>query len=89
MSLRGAKLEVNVPLAQRWLRTNDSNQRPSIYEIAENVFSIETEDGIINYRLQLWVVLHVPPRMFVQDQREWGDGFAWVGGRPESNRQKF
>ena len=89
VSLHGKKLEVDVPLAQPWTPTNDVNRRPSIYEIGEDIFYIKTEDGNINYRLQIWVVLHGQSKMFVQDQREWGDGFAWIGGRPESNPRKF
>jgi hypothetical protein len=60
-----------------------------VYEITEDVFYIQTEKETINYRLQVWVVLHGKSRMFVPDQREWGDGFAWIGGRPESNPRKF
>jgi hypothetical protein len=88
-SLHGMKLQVDVPLTQRWSPTNDSNRRPSIYEIAEDFFLIETGDEKICYRLQIWVVLHGPSKMFVSDQQEWGDGFAWIGGRPESDRRKF
>jgi hypothetical protein len=55
----------------------------------EDVFEVETIDGVLNYRLQVWVVLHGQSRMFVKEERELGDGFAWVGGRPESNRRKF
>jgi hypothetical protein len=89
VSLHGMKLEVDIPLDQHWTPTNDLNKRPSIYEIAENIFYIETKDGNINYRLQIWAILHGQSKMFVMDQHEWGDGFAWVGGRPESNRRKF
>jgi hypothetical protein len=89
VSLHGWKLEVDVPMAQAWFPTNDSNRRPMIYEIGEDIFSINTSEGVIPYRLQIWVVLHGPSRMFVKDQHERGDGFAWVGGRPESNRRKF
>jgi hypothetical protein len=53
VSLHGMKLEIDVPLAQRWTPTNDSNRRPSIYEIVEDVFYVETEEGKINYRLQV------------------------------------
>jgi len=83
------KLEVDVPLAQSWKKTNDLNRRPIVYEIADDVFSIETEEGSIDYRLQVWVVLRGESKMFVPDQFEYGDGFAWIGGRPESNREKF
>jgi hypothetical protein len=89
VSLHGMKLEVDVPLAQQWTQTADVNRRPRIYEIGEDIFYIETEDGNINYRLQIWVVLHGQSKMFVPEQREWGDGFAWIGGRPESNPRKF
>ena len=89
VSLHGMNLEVCVPLAQGWKPTSDANRRPSIYEIGEDIFYIETLDGNIHYRLQIWVVLHGKSNMFVPDQREWGDGFAWIGGRPESNRRKF
>jgi hypothetical protein len=89
VSLHGMKLEVDVPLSQRWMPTNDSNRRPSVFGFSEDAFSIETKDGSIYYRLQVWLVLHGPSRMFVPDQREHGDGFAWIGGRPESNRRKF
>jgi hypothetical protein len=89
VSLHGMKLEVDVPLAQRWTLTNDSNRRLSIYEIAENAFCVQTGDGKITYRLQVWVVFHGQSKMFVPSQSEWGDGFAWIGGRPESNRRKF
>jgi hypothetical protein len=40
VSLHGMKLEVDVPLAQDWTPTNDSNRRPSIYEIGEDIFYI-------------------------------------------------
>lgn len=89
VSLHGMKLEIEVPLKQYWAATNDVNRRPNIYEISEDIFSIETPDGVISYRLQIWVVLHGQSRMFVRDQYEQGDGFAWTGGRPESNRRKF
>lgn len=89
VSLHGMKLEVDVPLAQSWKKTNDLNRRPIVYEIADDVFSIETEEGSIDYRLQVWVVLRGESKMFVPDQFEYGDGFAWIGGRPESNREKF
>lgn len=89
VSLQGMKLEVDIPLAQNWAPTNGSNRRPSIYEMSENVFEVETIDGVINYRLQVWVVFHGQSKMFVKEERELGDGFAWVGGRPESNRRKF
>jgi hypothetical protein len=89
VSLHGMKLEVDVPLAQRWTPTNDSNRRPSIYEIVEDVFYTKTEEGKIYYRLQIWVVLHGQSKMFVPDHYERGDGFAWIGGRPESNPRKF
>lgn len=87
ISLHGMNLEVDVPLTQGWRR--DKNGRPLIHEIEEDVFSVETSEGSINYRLQIWVTFFGRSSMFVPDQREWGDGFAWVGGRPESNRQKF
>jgi hypothetical protein len=89
VSLHGMKLEVDVPFAQSWAPTNDSNRRPSVYEIREDVFCIETTDGNVKYRLQLWVVLHGRSKMFVKDERELGDGFSLAGGRPESNRRKF
>jgi hypothetical protein len=89
VSLHGTKLEVDIPLTQDWVSTNDSNRRPSIYVMKEDVFEVETIDGVLNYRLQVWVVLHGQSRMFVKEERELGDGFAWVGGRPESNRRKF
>jgi hypothetical protein len=87
--LHGMKLEVEVPLDQGWKRTNDINRRPCVHEIGEDIFSVDTDDGAISYRIQIWVVLHGQSKMFVPDQREWGDGFAWIGGRPESNPRKF
>ena len=89
VSLHGVRLQVDVPLSQDWSLTNDSNRRPSIYVMDEDVFCVDTSDGAIHYRLQLWIVLHGRSQMFVKAEREWGDGFAWVGGRPESNRRKF
>jgi hypothetical protein len=89
ISLHGTKLEVDVPLAQGWTPTNDSNRRPCLYEIGEDIFSVVTEEGTISCRLQIWVVLHGESSMFVKDEHERGDGFAWIGGRPESNRRKF
>ena len=89
VSLHGMRIEVDVPLDQAWSATKDLNKYPIVYAIREDVFSIETGEGRINYRLQFWVVLHGPSRMFVPNQYETGDGFAWVGGRPESNRQRF
>jgi hypothetical protein len=44
VSLHGVKLEVCVPLSQEWKPTNDSNRRPSIYEIGEDIFYLETSD---------------------------------------------
>ena len=89
VTLHGMKLEVDVPLAQDWMPTRDLNRRPSIYDIGEDIFSIVTKGGTITYRLQIWVVLHGQSEMFVPDQREMGDGFAWIGGRLKSNRRKF
>lgn len=89
VSLHGLRLQVDVPLSQDWSLTNDSNRRPSIYVMDEDVFCVDTSDGAIHYRLQLWIVLHGRSQMFVKAEHEWGDGFAWVGGRPESNRRKF
>lgn len=89
VSLHGVKLEIDVPLDQPWLPTKDLNRHPRIYEIAEDAFSLTTSEGEISYRLQIWVVFQGSSTMFVKDQFEKGDGFAWAGGRPESNRRKF
>jgi hypothetical protein len=87
ISLHGTKLEVDVPMDQVWKQTSDNHRRPCIYEFKEDIFSIATDDGTIYYRIQIWVVFHGESRMFVPDQHEWGDGFAWIGGLPESNRR--
>jgi hypothetical protein len=89
VSLHGVKLEINIPLDQRWSQTQDRNKYPIIFENADDIFIIKTEEGTISYRLQIWIVLHGPLTMFVRDQFEKGDGFAWIGGRSESNRRKF
>jgi len=89
LMLHGTKMDIDVPLSQEWAVTKDSNHRPVIYELRENAFSIDFSEGSINYRVQVWVTHHGPPHMFVRDAFEHGDGFAWVGGRPESNRRKF
>jgi hypothetical protein len=84
-----SKMEVTVPLIHnRWLPTNESN-RIGIYAIEDPLFSLDAPDGELRFRAQLWFVYHGPKSMFVKHQYEWGDGFAWVGGRPESNRRKF
>jgi hypothetical protein len=79
---------LNIPLLNVWQPTNNSG-RQRIYENGERLFSITTPDGVIEYRVQLWVVAYETRRIFFQTEYEWGDGFAWVGGRPESNRRKF
>jgi hypothetical protein len=89
ISLHGLRLQVDIAMGQVWFTTQDQNRRPIIYETSENLFSVDTPDGPISYRMQLWVVLHGQSKMFVRDQYEHGDGFAWIGGRPESNRRKF
>jgi hypothetical protein len=89
VSLHGLKLELDVSLAQPWRPTNDANRRPSVYEIEEDAFIVRTPEGDIYYRLQVWLVLHGQSKMFVKDEYEWGDGFAWIGGRPESDRSRF
>jgi hypothetical protein len=86
--VNGPKMEVNIPLSNTWRPTRDSGN-PIVYEIGDPLFSLTVVDETIGYRVQLWVVLHGPRNMFVRDQYEWGDGFAWIGGRPESNRRKF
>jgi hypothetical protein len=89
LRLNGTKLNVEVPLEQAWRPTKDLNRRPSIYEIDDDIFVVNTNEGSISYRIQLWVVLHGPSSMFVRDEYDWGDGFAWIGGRPESDRRRF
>ena len=79
---------LNIPLLNVWQPTNNSDKQ-WIYEKGERLFSITTPDGVIEYRVQLWVVAYGTRRIFVQTEYEWGDGFAWIGGRPESNRRKF
>jgi hypothetical protein len=60
-----------------------------VYATKEPLFSIETKDGLIGYRVQLWFSRYDQKDMIVQDQYDDGDGVALSGGRPESNRRKF
>lgn len=87
VNVDGFTMNVDVPLTQEW-RPNKQG-RPLIYEISDRLFQTATPDGNVGYRVQLWVVHHGDDKMFVRSEHEWGDGFAWVGGRPESNRRKF
>jgi hypothetical protein len=89
ISIDGAKMEVNIPLSYNtWNPTQDSG-RLGIYVFKEPLFSITTPEGDIEFRIQLWFVHHSPRSMSVKHQYEWGDGFAWIGGRPESNPRRF
>jgi hypothetical protein len=87
--LESSRLIVSVPLAQRWLPTQNKSRNPSIYVDGSGLFRQHAESGEVSYRFQMWVVLHGQSHMFGEDKHEWGDGFAWVGGRPESSRHKF
>ena len=83
-------LLLRIPIAdQRWVPTNNLSRHPSIYLSEGSLFRIQIEEFLISYDLYAWVRLHGPTKMFVPDKFEWGDGFAWVGGRPESNRRRF
>lgn len=89
VSVNGSRMEVDIPLSNNaWGLTQESN-RLRIHVQKEPLFSIATPDGVIGFRVQLWFVHHGPRSMFVKHQYEWGDGLAWIGGRPESNRRKF
>lgn len=85
--IHGFAIVIDVPLGQGWSRSKQG--RPLIYQISERLFQAKTLDGPIDFRAQLWVVYHGEEKMFVKHEYEWGDGFAWIGGRPESNRRKF
>jgi len=87
VSIDGPVMVIDVPLTQGWRLSQQG--RPMLYEISDQLFQSMTTEGSIDYRVQLWVVYHGDEKMFVKNEREWGDGFAWVGGRPESNRRKF
>jgi hypothetical protein len=88
--LFGSILRVRIPIVeQRWVPTNNQSRHPSIYLFEESLFTAEIDGRHIRYDMQVWVRLHGRTRMFVPDKFEWGDGFAWVGGRPESNRRRF
>jgi hypothetical protein len=87
--ISGGHLELLAKMAQPWKATNNPSRNPSIYASEEVLFSHNSLDGEISYSLQLWLVFRGPSKMFVPDVYEWGDGFAWVGGRPESNRRRF
>jgi hypothetical protein len=89
VSIKGSRMEVEIPLSHNtWRPTHDSG-RMGIYEIGDPLFSIATPDGAIGFRVQLWLVHYAPLSMFVGHQYEWGGGFVLIGGRPESNRRKF
>jgi hypothetical protein len=88
VSINGSIMEIDVPLElNTWAPTKESG-RMGIYASSEELFRINTEDGNISFRAQLWLVNYEPKTMFIKHQYEWGDGFAWIGGRPESNRRK-
>ncbi|MBV8630322.1 MAG: hypothetical protein JOZ83_05320 [Silvibacterium sp.] len=83
-------LKLRIPIAdQKWVPTNNLSRHPLIYLAEEGVFRTEIEEFTITYDFYAWIRLHGPTKMFVPDKFEWGDGFAWVGGRPESNRKRF
>jgi hypothetical protein len=87
--LKESILIVNFPLDQEWQPAKESRD-PLIYEIGDPLFETTMpNDCKLGMRMQLWVVEKGPTCMFVRNQYERGDGFAWIGGRPESNRRKF
>jgi hypothetical protein len=89
VSINNSIMEIDIPVAfNTWTYTKES-RRMGVYAYSEELFRISTPDGDIPFRAQLWLVNYEPPTMFVKHQYEWGDGFAWIGGRPESNRRKF
>lgn len=87
VSINGSRMVVDIPLLNTWRPTNESG-RERVFE-NEPLFSIATSDGVIRYRVQLWLVNLGPRRMLVKPEYERGDGVALDGGRPESNRRKF
>jgi hypothetical protein len=87
ISINSSTMVVDIPLMQPWSLSKQG--RPLVYEMSDRLFQATTPEGIVNYRVQLWVVYHGEESMFAKSEYEWGDGFAWIGGRPESNRRKF
>jgi hypothetical protein len=83
-------LKVRIPIKeQNWVPTINQSRHPSVYFFEESLLRAEVENWVIPYDMQVWIRLRGRTKMFVPDKFEWGDGFAWVGGRPESNRRRF
>ena len=82
------KIALIIPLSQPWHPTKDSNQ-PHIYFEALPLFLSDSDCGEIGYALRVLIVKRGRTKMFVPEEYDWGDGFAWIGGRPESNRRRF
>jgi hypothetical protein len=87
VQVNGQMMIVEVRLTQGWGISQQG--RPLVYEISDRLFQAITSEEMVDYRAQLWVVHHGDDSMFVKNEYERGDGFAWIGGRPESNRRKF
>ncbi len=89
-SMESSILTIRVPLAdQKWVPTKNLNRYPSIYVFEDPLFERDLDGENVRYSMQMWIRLRGPSKMFVKTEFDWGDGFAWIGGRPESNRRKF
>jgi hypothetical protein len=79
--LSGSYLYVDIPLDQPWRPGESEPDQPSVYSCEPSLFSAETADGKIEYKLEAWAAITGPTKRFVRHKYDWGEGFAWVGSR--------